>query len=48
MNTYKVDIEVNGTVRRTVVSANTRGDAYRFVTTAFPTCEVIDIYLVRI
>lgn len=48
MNSYKVEIENNGSVRRTVVSAETRGQAYRFAVEAFPACEVISIALVRI
>lgn len=47
MNSYKVEIEVNGTTRRTIVSADTRGKAYRFATEAFPTCEIISITIIN-
>lgn len=47
MNSYKVEIEINGTTRRTIVSADTRGQAYRFATDAFPSCEILSIVIVK-
>lgn len=47
MNAYKVEIEISGTTRRTIVAADTRGQAYRFVTDAFPTCEILSIVSVK-
>lgn len=48
MNSYTVEIETEtGAVKRAVVSADTRGGAYRFVTSRYPSADVLSIVLVK-
>lgn len=43
-NNYRVEIQTeSGAIKRTILTTETRGQAYRVVTTWYPTAEVLSI-----